>query len=57
MAHYVSVPLLDTDSTSAEKSAPNTLAVAAFGEDGGSTGVGGNQADNSVRASGAVYVY
>ena len=35
----------------------NTLAVAAFGEDGGSTGVGGNQADNSVRASGAVYVY
>jgi hypothetical protein len=35
----------------------NTLAVAAFGEDGGSAGVGGNQADNSVRASGAVYVY
>ena len=35
----------------------NTLAVAAWGEDGGSAGVGGNQADNSVRASGAVYVY
>ena len=35
----------------------NTLAVAAWGEDGGSSGVGGNQADNSVRASGAVYVY
>ena len=35
----------------------NTLAIAAFGEDGGSAGVGGNQADNSVRASGAVYVY
>ena len=26
----------------------NTLAIAAFGEDGGSAGVGGNQADNSV---------
>ena len=35
----------------------NTLAIAAFGEDGGSVGAGGNQADNSVRASGAVYVY
>jgi hypothetical protein len=35
----------------------NTLAVAAFGEDGGSSGVGGNQADNSIRASGAVYIY
>jgi hypothetical protein len=35
----------------------NTLAIAAFGEDGGSAGVGGNQADNSVRASGVVYVY
>jgi len=35
----------------------NTLAIAAFGEDGGSSGVGGNTADNSVRASGAVYVY
>ena len=34
-----------------------TLAVAAWGEDGGSSGVGGNQADNSVRSSGAVYVY
>ena len=35
----------------------NTLAIAAFGEDGGSSGAGGNMADNSVRASGAVYVY
>jgi len=35
----------------------NTFAVAASGEDGGSSGVGGNMADNSVRASGAVYVY
>ena len=35
----------------------NTLAIAAWGEDGGSTGAGGNQADNSVRASGAVYLY
>jgi len=35
----------------------NTLAIAAFGGDGGSSGAGGNQADNSVRASGAVYVY
>ena len=35
----------------------NTLAIAAFGEDGGAAGVGGNMNDNSVRASGAVYVY
>ena len=35
----------------------NILAVAASGEDGGSSGVGGNMADNSVRASGAVYIY
>jgi hypothetical protein len=35
----------------------NTLAIAASGEDGGSSGAGGNMADNSVRASGAVYVY
>jgi hypothetical protein len=35
----------------------NTLAIAAWSEDGGSTGAGGNQADNSVRASGAVYIY
>ncbi len=34
-----------------------TLAVAARGEDGGSAGIGGNQADNSMRGSGAVYVY
>jgi hypothetical protein len=34
-----------------------TLAIAAFGEDGGSSGVGGNMNDNSIRASGAVYVY
>ena len=34
-----------------------TLAVAAKGEDGGSAGVGGNQADNSMRGSGAVFVY
>jgi len=35
----------------------NTLAIAAFGEDGGSAGLGGNMNDNSIRASGAVYVY
>lgn len=35
----------------------NTLAVAASGEDGGSTGIGGNMTDNSLRASGAVFVY
>jgi hypothetical protein len=35
----------------------STLAIAAFGEDGGSSGVGGNMSDNSIRASGAVYVY
>jgi len=35
----------------------NTLAIAAYGEDGGSAGIGGNMNDNSLRASGAVYVY
>jgi hypothetical protein len=35
----------------------NTLAIAAWGEDGGSAGIGGNMNDNSVRASGAVYIY
>jgi hypothetical protein len=35
----------------------NTLAIAASGEDGGSAGIGGNMNDNSIRASGAVYVY
>ena len=35
----------------------NTIAIAAFGEDGGSTGVGGKMEDNTTRASGAVYVY
>ncbi len=34
-----------------------TLAVGAMGEDSASRGVGGNQADNSLRDSGAVYVY
>ena len=33
------------------------LAVGAMGEDGGARGVGGNQADNSLRDSGAVYIY
>lgn len=35
----------------------NTLAVGATGEDSVATGVGGNQADNTASASGAVYVY
>jgi hypothetical protein len=35
----------------------NTLAVSAFFEDSGSTGINGNQADNSVEESGAVYVF
>lgn len=35
----------------------DTIAVAANGEDSGSPGVNGNQADNSVMASGAVYVF
>lgn len=34
-----------------------TLAVAANGEDGGSKGIDGDQSDNSVRDSGAVYIY
>lgn len=35
----------------------NTLAVGANGEDSNATGIGGNQADNSVAAAGAVYLY
>jgi photosystem II stability/assembly factor-like uncharacterized protein len=35
----------------------NTLAVGAFGEDSSTTGIGGNQADNSAFDSGAVYLY
>lgn len=35
----------------------NTLAVGAVSEDSNATGVGGNQADNSARDSGAVYVF
>lgn len=35
----------------------NTLAVGAPYEDGGSTGIDGNQADNSAPESGAVYVF
>ncbi len=35
----------------------NTLAVGARNEDGGSTGVEGDQADNSAPESGAVYVF
>jgi hypothetical protein len=34
-----------------------TLAVGAMGEDSAARGVGGNQADNTLRDSGAVYVY
>jgi hypothetical protein len=35
----------------------NTLAVASQTEDGGSRGMNGNQADNSVEEAGAVYVF
>ena len=35
----------------------NTLAVAAFWESSGATGVNGNQADKSIPQSGAVYVF
>ena len=35
----------------------NTLAVGAKAEDGAATGVGGNQNDNTVGDSGAVYIY
>jgi len=35
----------------------NTLAVSAVYEDSGATGIDGNQADNSVAQSGAVYVF
>ena len=34
-----------------------TLAVGAFKEDSGATGIGGNQQDNSAYSSGAVYIY
>jgi hypothetical protein len=33
------------------------LAAASSGEDSGSTGIGGNQSDNSVRDSGAVFIF
>jgi hypothetical protein len=33
------------------------LAVGAYGEDSSATGVGGNQADNTINSSGAVYVF
>ena len=35
----------------------NTLAVGAFGEDSGATGIYVLQSDNSVQDSGAVYLY
>ncbi len=35
----------------------NTLAAGAFNEDSNSTGINGNQADNSASRSGAVYVF
>jgi hypothetical protein len=35
----------------------NTVAVGAAGEESGASGIGGNQADNSVTGSGAVYVF
>lgn len=35
----------------------DTLVVGATSEDSNATGVGGNQADNSASASGAVYVF
>ncbi len=35
----------------------NTLAVSAIDEDGGAPGIDGNQADNSLRSAGAVYLY
>jgi hypothetical protein len=35
----------------------NTLAVSAYFEDSGATGINGNASDNSVRESGAVYVF
>jgi len=34
-----------------------TLAVGARGEDSGARGINGNQADNSVKEAGAVYVF
>lgn len=37
--------------------AGNTLAVGAYWEDSDATGIGGTQADDSVIASGAVYLY
>ncbi len=35
----------------------NTLAVAAWGEGSNATGINGDQSDNSVRPSGAVYIF
>ena len=35
----------------------NTLAISAITEDGGSSGINGNQSDNSERSAGAVYLF
>ena len=35
----------------------DTLAVSAIDEDGGSSGINGNEADNALRSAGAVYLY
>ena len=35
----------------------DTLAVGAYGEDSGATGINNNQTDNSSRSSGAVYIF
>jgi len=35
----------------------NTLAVGALGEDGSAVGLNGNQSDNSLESTGAVYLY
>lgn len=49
---------LDRFGTSTSLSADgNTLAVSAVGEDGGATGIDGNEADESQSSSGAVYVF
>ena len=34
-----------------------TMVASAHAEDGGSKGAGGNQADNSISESGAVYIF
>lgn len=56
---YLTNPLGDQEDAFGSRVAINgdTIVIGAPGERGGSTGVGGDESDNSVNGAGAVYVY